>query len=455
MPWQHKVMRTVRVRNQLIPGTLARLLSAVAEHNGSIGEIRLIREGTKAIVRDITIYADTVEQIEAIIAAMRANPNSQVLEVRDEVLEVHRGGKIAIRSRYKVDSLATLRRVYTPGVAQVCLQIAKEPELAWQFTSISHLVAIVTDGTAILGLGDIGPVAGMPVMEGKAMLMESLVGLSGVPILLNTKDVDEIVNAIAAIAPTFSAIQLEDISAPRCFEIEERLQNMLNIPIMHDDQHGTAVVVTAALKNACRYAGVDLHKATIGQIGLGAAGMAISRMLMHVTGNPVLGADLSEDALRRLEGYGGKRATLDEIMAQADIVIATTGAPGLIKPEMVRPGQIILALSNPHPEIEPDAALEAGAAFAADGKSVNNVLGFPGIFRGAVDTHASRITPEMYLAAVDAIVAHTPEGELLPSPLTPEVHRAVARAVAQKALEQGVARTEYVPYVSDEEAETP
>ena len=449
MPWQNKIMRTVRVRNQLIPGTLARLLTAVAERNGSIGEIRLIREGTKAIVRDITIYTDTIEQMEDIIAAMRANPGSQVLEVRDEVLEVHRGGKIAIRSRYKIDSLATLRRVYTPGVAQVCLQIAEDPTLAWQFTSISHLVAVVTDGTAILGLGDIGPVAGMPVMEGKAMLMESLVGLSGVPILLNTKDVDEIVNAVAAIAPTFSAIQLEDISAPRCFEIEERLQAMLDIPVMHDDQHGTAVVVTAALKNACRYAGVDLHQATIGQIGLGAAGMAISRMLMHVSGRPVLGTDLSEDALRRLEAYGGQRSTLEEIMAKADIVIATTGVPGLIKPEMVRRGQIILALSNPNAEIEPEAAIAAGAAFAADGKSVNNVLGFPGIFRGAVDTHATRITPGMYLAAVDAIVAHTPEGELLPSPLTPEVHQAVARAVAEKALQEGVARTKYVPYISD------
>ena len=452
MPWQNKIMRTVRVRNKLIPGTLARLLTIIAERNGSIGEIRLIREGTKAIVRDITIYTDTIEHMEDIIAAMRANPGSQVLEVRDEVLEVHRGGKIAIRSRYKVDSLATLRRVYTPGVAQVCLQIAENPELAWQFTSISHLVAIVTDGTAILGLGDIGAVAGMPVMEGKAMLMESLVGLSGVPILLNTKDVDEIVNAVAAIAPTFSAIQLEDISAPRCFEIEERLQAMLNIPVMHDDQHGTAVVVTAALKNACRYAGIDLSKAIIGQIGLGAAGMAISRMLMHITHHPVLGADLSEDALQRLEGYGGQRASLDEIMAKADIVIATTGAPGLIRPEWVREGQIIFALSNPNPEIEPETALAAGAAFAADGKSVNNVLGFPGIFRGAVDTHATRITPEMYLAAVDAIVANTPEGDLLPSPLVPEVHRAVARAVAEKALEQGVARTEYVPYISDEDA---
>lgn len=450
MPWQNKVMRTVRVRNELVPGTLARLLMAVAERSGSVGEIRLIREGTKAIVRDITIYTDTVEQMEDIIAAMRANPGSQVLEVRDEVLEVHRGGKIAIRSRYKLDSLATLRRVYTPGVAQVCLKIAKDPKLAWQFTSISHMVAVVTDGTAILGLGDIGPVAGMPVMEGKAMLMESLVGLSGVPILLNTKDVDEIVQAVASIAPTFSAIQLEDISAPRCFEIEERLQEMLDVPVMHDDQHGTAVVVTAALKNACRYAGVDLSEATIGQIGLGAAGMAISRMLMHVSGRPVLGADLSEDALQRLESYGGVRSTLEEIMAKADIVIATTGVQGLIKPEMVRPGQIIFALSNPNPEIEPDAALAAGAAFAADGKSVNNVLGFPGIFRGAVDTHATTITPAMYLAAVDAIVSHTPEGELLPSPLTREVHQAVARAVAEQALRDGVARTDYVPYVSDE-----
>ncbi len=449
MPWEPKLMRTVRCRNALSRGTLARLLTAISLEGGSIGEIRIIKEGLHNIVRDITIFADDHEQLEAVIAAMRANPGTRVLEVRDEVLELHQKGKIAIRSRYKIDSLATLRRVYTPGVAEVCLQIAREPSLARRYTVTSHLVAIVTDGTAILGLGDIGPLAGMPVMEGKAMLMETLVGLSGVPILLDTRDTEEIVQTVANIAPTFAAIQLEDISAPRCFEIEDRLQEMLDIPVIHDDQHGTAVVTTAALMVAARSQGMALKDALIGQVGLGAAGMATARMLMKYTGNPVLGADLSEAALQRLAQNGGKPSTLTDIMAQADIVVATTGAAGLIKPEMVRKGQIILALSNPNPEIEPDAALAAGASFAADGKSVNNVLGFPGILRGAIDTYVPYVSDEMYLAAAETLASLTPEGELAPNPLKKSVHEAVARAVAAKAVEQGLARAEYVPYLED------
>jgi malate dehydrogenase (oxaloacetate-decarboxylating) len=449
MAWERKISRTVRVRNDQTRGQLARLLTAISNAGAAVGDIQMLNETSRSVVRDITIYADDTDQIEKIVKAMSINPGTKILEVRDEVLELHQKGKIAIRSRFPIDSMTTLRRVYTPGVAEVCLKIANDPSAARLYTSMSHMVAIVTDGTAVLGLGDIGPLAGMPVMEGKAMLMESLVGLSGVPILLNTKDADEIVNAVAAISPTFSAIQLEDISAPRCFEIEERLQKMLDIPVMHDDQHGTAVVSLAALTNACRQTNTDIKKAVIGQIGLGAAGFAIATMLMRLTGNPVLGADLSADAIKHLEAAGGKGSSLNEIMSRCDIVIATTGAAGLIKPEMVRKGQIILALSNPNPEIDPDAALERGAAFAADGKMVNNVLGFPGIFRGAVDAYAPRITDEMLLAAAQTIADMTPPGELVPSPLDKAVHRAVARAVAMTAMQQGIARAEYVPYVEE------
>jgi malate dehydrogenase (oxaloacetate-decarboxylating) len=397
----------------------------------------------------LTIYADDEIQLELVLAAMASNPGTRLLAVRDEVLELHEKGKIAIRSRFTIDSLSTLRRVYTPGVAEVCLKIAADPGLARMYTAICHLVAIVTDGSAVLGLGDIGPLAGMPVMEGKAMLMETLVGLSGVPILLDTKNVDTIVETVATIAPTFSAIQLEDISAPRCFEIERRLQDRLEMPVMHDDQQGTAVVAIAALTNACRMTGIDLNRAVIGQIGLGAAGNAIGRILIKLTGKPVMGADISQAALDRFATEGGQPASLAEIMAEADIIIATTGAPGLIKPEMVRKGQIILPLSNPYPEIDPDAALAAGAAFAADGKVVNNVLGFPGILRGAVDANATRISPQMYLAAAETLADLTPPGELLPNPLDKTVHQAVARAVARKAIEQGLARAEFVPYAEE------
>jgi malate dehydrogenase (oxaloacetate-decarboxylating) len=286
-------------------------------------------------------------------------------------------------------------------------------------------------------------------MEGKAMLMETLVGLSGMPILLNTKDPDQIVQAVATIAPTFAAIQLEDISAPRCFEIEERLQAMLDIPVMHDDQHGTAVVSAAALKVITRRAHVDMDKAVIGQVGLGAAGNAIAKMMMRLTGNPVLGIDLNETCMERFERDGGKRSSLQEIMSECQIVIATTGTPNLIQPEMVHKGQVILALSNPKPEIDAEEAIGRGAIFAADGKSVNNVLGFPGIFRGAVDSRAPRITDEMLIAAVDVLVRETPSGELMPNPLDKKVHRAVARAVAETAIRQGIARAEYVPYVEE------
>jgi malate dehydrogenase (oxaloacetate-decarboxylating) len=442
MAWERKLIRTVRVRNSQKNGVLAKLLTAIADAGGNTGSLVLLTETSHNVVRDITISAEDEAHLEVILEAMRNNEGTRIIEVRDEVLELHQKGKIAIRSRYPIDSLATLRRVYTPGVAEVCLMIAKDPSKARLYTSISHMVAIVSDGTAVLGLGDI-------VMEGKAMLMETLVGLSGIPILLNTKNVDEIIAAVAAISPTFSAIQLEDISAPRCFEIEERLQAMLDIPVLHDDQHGTAVVCTAALINAARETGADLNKAVIGQIGLGAAGHAIGQMMMRLTGNAVYGADLSQDALSRFEKAGGVKSDLKEIMEKCDIVVATTGAANLIKPEMVRKGQIILALSNPNPEIDPEVAMEHGAAFAADGKSVNNVLGFPGIFRGAVDANAPRITHEMLLAAAYVIAEMTPPGELVPSPLDKKVHRAVARAVAETAIKQGIARAEYVPYVDE------
>jgi malate dehydrogenase (oxaloacetate-decarboxylating) len=449
MSWENKILRIVRVANSQEIGTFGRLLTAITAIGGNVGNIELLNESTNQVVRDITIFADDEKHLELILEAVRKNRGTKLLDVRDEVMALHLKGKIAVRSRYPIDSIATLQKVYTPGVAEVCMKIAKDPKLAHTYTSISHLVAIVTDGTAILGLGDIGPLAGMPVMEGKAMLMETLVGLSGVPILLSTTDPDEIIKVVAAIAPTFAAIQLEDISAPRCFRIEEELQKLLDIPVMHDDQHGTAVVTTAVLTVTCHRLKKDLGKAVIGQIGLGAAGNAIAKMLMHVTGTPVWGADLNEEALARHKANGGKRSTLKEIMANCDIVVSTTGAGGLIKPEMVRKGQVILALSNPHPEIEPEVALNNGAAFAADGKLVNNVLGFPGIFRGAVDTWSPRISDEMLMAAAQAIANHTTEDQLVPNPLDRKLHQAVAHAVALKAIEQGLARADYVPYIHE------
>jgi malate dehydrogenase (oxaloacetate-decarboxylating) len=446
MWWDGKIQRTFRCRLDQSPGSLGRLLTAIGDRGGLIGEIRTIHMGGSAVDRDITVYADDLRHLDALVKTVETAEGAQLLEVRDEVLEMHQGGKIAIRSRYDISSLSTLRRVYTPGVAEVSLKIKGDPSLARRYTSIRHLVAIVTDGTAVLGLGDIGPKAAMPVMEGKASLLETLTGLSGMPILLDTKDPDEIVETVVHIAPTFAAIQLEDISAPRCFAIEERIQARLDIPVMHDDQHGTAVVVTATLINAAKATGVDLGRSSIGVIGLGAAGLALARMLMFRFKNPVYGADIAPGALDRLKSAGGIPSDLKAIMAGCDVVIATTGVPGLIKEAMVRKGQIVLALSNPNPEIEPERALAAGAAFAADGKSVNNVLGFPGIFRGAVDADVPRITREMLIAASETIAAFAKPGEIVPDPLDKALHKAVARAVARVALAQRLNRDDLTGY---------
>jgi|Deesub1362B_J571_1020462.scaffolds.fasta_scaffold00001_786 malate dehydrogenase (oxaloacetate-decarboxylating) len=446
MWWENKVMRTFRCRLKQSPGVLGHLLADLGDAGGFLGEIKTIHMGRAVVIRDIVVFADDLAHLERLINLVQDNPDVDLVEVRDEVLEMHQGGKIAVRSRYKVDSLSQLRRVYTPGVAEVCLKIKEDPRLAWRFTAINHLVAIVSDGSAVLGLGDIGAVASMPVMEGKASLMETLVGLSGMPILIKSKNVDEIVSTIINISPTFSAIQLEDIAAPRCFEIEERLRQALDIPVMHDDQHGTAVVVLAALMNAAHMAGVELRQTCFGQIGLGAAGLAVAKMLMHHFGRPVKGADINEEAQKRLQDAGGEPVSLEEVMGSCDVVIATTGVPGLIKPAMVRRGQIILALSNPVPEIQPEEALAAGAIFAADGKSVNNILGFPGIFRGAVDAKVPQITVEMLEAAALAIAEATPEGELVPNPLDRHVHQLVAKAVARKALELGLNRVDLAGY---------
>ena len=412
------------------PGSLASILQVIADDGLVVEHLQSLRREQGKTVWEITLEMDE-ETDRSLFQKIDALPNARFLGKSDRVFDRHIGGKIETRSRVRISSLQILRDIYTPGVARVCLAIQDDPEKARLYTNIHKTVAVVTNGTAILGLGDIGPVAGMPVMEGKAALFAELAGLSAVPILLDSKDPQKIVDAIEAIAPSFGAIQLEDIKAPECFEIEEQLKQRLDIPVLHDDQHGTAVVALAALINATRRVGKTLPGAVIGQIGLGAAGIGIVTLLKAQGSCEVLGTDLKADARERLEKLGGKAVAIEELMARADFVIATSGVKNLIRPEWVRDGQVILALSNPDPEIEPTLALERGAAFAADGKGINNVLGFPGLFKGALAARAKTFTREMLLVAAHTLAELAGPDDLVPNALDTDVHDKVAAAVAE------------------------
>lgn len=435
-----KLAKTLRLLIPDKPGYLGRVTTAIGLGGSNIGDIRIVRIGLTHNLREMTIYVDSDEHLDAVLDTLTAIEGVSIEEVVDLVRQLHEGGKVAMKGTRPIRTINDVRKLYTPGVAAVCTDIRKDPELAWKYTNIGNQVAIVTNGTAILGLGDIGAVAGMPVMEGKAALFDHFVGISGIPILIENRDPRVIIETVRHIAPTFGAIKLEDIAAPECFTIEAELDATLDIPVMHDDQHGTAVVVLAALINAARLSGVSLAESTVGVIGLGAAGMGISKLLLAHGVKTVIGTDLKESAKNMLAAAGGSPSTLDGVMAGASIVIATTGAPGLIRPAMVREGQIILALSNPNPEIDPEVALEAGAVFAADGKSVNNALGFPGIFRGALNVRARRIDTGMLIAAAKAIANCAEANELVPSILHPDVHHMVAAAVSRAAMRAGLAR---------------
>jgi malate dehydrogenase (oxaloacetate-decarboxylating) len=435
---------TFRVRIPHRPGQLAKVAGAIADGRGLIGDVVTVATGHESI-RDITVEVGDSAQADDIAARLNAIDGVNVVWFQDRALLRHEGGKLFVDPTRPVRTVQEMRDVYTPGVARVCLAIADDPRLAGRYTMIGRSVAICTNGTRVLGLGDIGPVAAMPVMEGKAVFYRQFAGISAMPILIDTKDPDRFIDTVVAIAPTFGGIHLEDISAPDCFEIERRLIDALDKPVMHDDVHGTAVVSVAATISACRQVGLDPREAVVGQVGLGAAGFGIATLCADA-GVRVLATDPSPEATERARrDHPIEIVDLPTIMATADVVIATTGRPGLIDPALVRPGQVIMALSNPDPEIEPDVARAAGAAFAADGRSVNNVLGYPGIFRGALLAGSEEINLEMKLAAVQAIVESSETEELVPDALDPAVHARVAEAVRAAAVRTGVADPDRAP----------
>jgi malate dehydrogenase (oxaloacetate-decarboxylating) len=459
---------TIRIEIAHRPGMLGQVASAIGKAGGIIGAVDLIEVSEDKLLRDITVDAADQEQWEAITAAIDAVEGVRVVDTTDRTFLLHVGGKIEQRNKQPLKTRDDLSMAYTPGVARVCMAIAEDRDKAFQYTIKRNTVAVVSDGTAVLGLGDIGPEAAMPVMEGKAMLFKEFAGVDAFPICLDTKDPDEIVETVARIAPGFGGINLEDISAPRCFEIEDRLKEQLDIPVFHDDQHGTAVVVLAALLNACKLTGRELAGLRVLVTGLGAAGVAVTRILMEAGVRDIVGADSkglvsterpdyvdgSMNAIKRWYAQSTNPDALTGAPANAlegaDLFIGLSGARIFPARELSRMNDdaMVFAMANPTPEVSPEDAAHY-ARIVATGRSdypnqINNVLCFPGIFRGALDVRAHAITEEMKMAAARAIARIIPESELredyiVPSVFNRDVAPAVASAVAEQAKEQGAA----------------
>ena len=420
------------------------MLAAIGEHGAHIGEIETIAITRAFNIRDVTVLAPNDDAVEAIRASIAALDGVDlVAQSIDKVFAVHEGGKIAVRSTVEVRNLLDLREVYTPGVARVARAIERDPALADRYTWRGRTIAIVSDGSRVLGLGDVGPLAALPVMEGKALFYSQLVDLNAVPLVLDVHDPAEIAETVARIAPGFGGIHLEDIASPGVYEVERLLMERLDVPVLHDDQHGTAVVVMAAVLSAARL--LDREPATLcfGQVGLGAAGSAIAHLARSFGFTRVVAYDPDPRAIERLEEISSREPTplqatsdpsgLETVMDAADVVVLTTGRAGLLRSESVRAGQVIMAITNPIPEITIEEALEAGAAIATDGSIVNNVLAYPGLFKGALAAGARTITVAMKRAAAEALSAMATDDALLPDALDRRVHALVAERVAAAA----------------------
>lgn len=424
---------TLRLRLQHRPGSLAELAATIARADALIGDITTERIAERDSTRLVTI--ETLDQAHAdrVVATIRGLDHVEVLGIVDQVHEWHRQGKLRVVPRREVKTIRDLRMVYTPGVARICKEIEAAPERAWELTGMGQTVGIFTNGTRVLGLGDIGALASLPVMEGKALLYSQLASLSAVPVLVDEKDPRAFAATVERVSAGFGAIHLEDIRAPDCYEIERLLIERLSKPVFHDDQHGTATAALAAIVRVCDRIGLHPHEAVLGQIGLGAAGSAIAKLAKSFGFKRVLVADRNESLLAEAKAWGAAPRPLDMLMRESRIVVAATGRANLISPADVQREQVILALSNPAPEISPESALAAGAAIAEDGRSVNNALAYPGIIRGALEARVRYITPEMLIGAARAIASCAHPDELLPSVLDERVHRLVCDAVKRAA----------------------
>ena len=446
------------------PGTLGRVATAIGDTGGAIGSIDVIEAGQTNAVRDIIVDCTGPDHGATIVEALEELGDVRLLEVTDRTLELHRGGKLYTGLSAALKTRDDLSMAYTPGVARVCQAIADDPPKAFEYTIKSNTVAVVTDGSAVLGMGDIGPAAAMPVMEGKCALFKEFGDVDAFPICLDTKDADEIVEIVKAMAPGFGGINLEDISSPRCFEIEERLIEELDIPVFHDDQHGTAIVVLAALINACRMTGRRIDELSATMVGAGAAGIAVAKILMNAGLKSIVACDRrgaihpGRDGLNSEKEWlaehtnpDGRVGSLVDVLEGSDLFIGLSG-PGVLEAkdlERMNDDPFVFAMANPNPEVRPEDAAPYVRVMAT-GRSdypnqINNVLAFPGIFRGAFDVRAPKITEEMKLAAAQGIADVVAEEDLaedyiIPSVFDREVAPAVARAVVDEAKRAGLAR---------------
>ena len=455
---------TMRVRQRQLPGAFARVAAAIGETGAILGAIDLVRAEGGEVVRDVTVACADAAHAEAVARAVGTLDGVTVERVSDRTFLMHLGGKIEVNGTVPVKTRDDLSMAYTPGVARVSVAIHEDIDKAWTLTIKGNTVAVVSDGTAVLGLGDIGPEAAMPVMEGKALLFKEFAGVDAFPLCLATKDTDRIVELVTAVAPAFGAINLEDISAPRCFEIERRLRDELDIPVFHDDQHGTAIVVLAALMNAL--AVVEKHAAEVKVVvvGAGAAGTACAEILLaHGVRNLIVcdvegalyagrpGLDSAREALAARTNPSHERGMADDVLAGADVLVGVSG-PGAVSEAAVRTmaaRPVVFAMANPEPEVRVEA-VGADVAIMATGRSdypnqINNVLAFPGVFRGALDVRARTINEAMKLAAAQAIAGVVSADErhaeyIIPSVFNRDVVKAVAVAVARAAEISGVAR---------------
>jgi malate dehydrogenase (oxaloacetate-decarboxylating) len=455
---------TVRVRLVQRAGAFARVAGAIGDTGAILGAIDLVRVDHGEVVRDVTVACVDAAHGEAVVDAVGGLDGVTVEHVSDRTFLTHLGGKIEVNATIPVKTRDDLSMAYTPGVARVSMAIHEDIDKAWSLTVKGNTVAVISDGTAVLGLGDIGPEAAMPVMEGKALLFKEFAGVDAFPLCLATKDVGEIVAVVKSVAPTFGGINLEDISAPRCFEIERRLRDELDIPVFHDDQHGTAIVALAALLNALRLVGKALDDLKVVVAGAGAAGVACTDIMLSQGITNIIVCDrlgaidrrrpgLSDEkrALAERTNPNGEQGTAGEMLAGADVFVGLSG-PGVVTAADVRrmaDNPIVFAMANPTPEVQPEE-VRADVAVMATGRSdypnqINNVLAFPGVFRGALDVRATTINEEMKLAAAHAIASVVADDELhadyvIPSPFQRDVSRAVAQAVADAAVSTGVAR---------------